>query len=577
MNVFSSLSNRIFLATALLAVLLISAAIYIVNRSVTRQAERELLRGLEEAARLVEEYRNILLDNFTRDTRFVADLPRLRAALDTQDAETVKGVAVEYQDQLGNPDLFAVADRRGRLLVKLGAPVPDDALMAAIRHTPAGQTTAFWQDGRGILLITSVPVPDPTQPEPLGTLSVGLNLGAPQAERFKIATDSEIAFGVNGAIQACTLPRDTWDALAPLLGSAGVHALTLNGTEYLAITRPLAGSSGQPQPMTVVLRSRTERLRFLRELHTQLGATAVLGVLIAILSSYAIARTVTRPLGTITTTMREMAASGDLSRRIPTPDARWQDEDAQLLATTFNSMTDSIQRFQRDATQRERLSSLGRLSTVIAHEIRNPLMIIKTSLRALRRDDARPEQVRRAAADIDEEITRLNRIVAEVLDFARPIKFELAPADLNALARDAVRAAEAATGRSGIQLALDPGLPTARTDAERLRQALVNIIGNAIQAVGDRDEAGGGVCVATSRMDGSRIAITVTDSGVGIAAADLPRVFDPYFTTRRTGTGIGLAISRNIIEGLGGGITVLSEPSRGTEVRIDLPLDAPTA
>ena len=76
------------------------------------------------------------------------------------------------------------------------------------------------------------------------------------------------------------------------------------------------------------------------------------------------------------------------------------------------------------------------------------------------------------------------------------------------------------------------------------------------------------------------LAVIITICGrspAGVAAADLPRVFDPYFTTRRTGTGIGLAISRNIIEGLGGGITVLSEPSRGTEVRIDLPLDAPTA
>ena len=79
------------------------------------------------------------------------------------------------------------------------------------------------------------------------------------------------------------------------------------------------------------------------------------------------------------------------------------------------------------------------------------------------------------------------------------------------------------------------------------------------------------------RIDARRMAIAVSDNGGGIAPEDMARLFDPYFTTRRTGTGIGLAISRNIIEGLGGRITVASEPDRGTEVRIELPLDAPTA
>jgi signal transduction histidine kinase len=335
--------------------------------------------------------------------------------------------------------------------------------------------------------------------------------------------------------------------------------------------------------MGIVLRSQTERLQFLRQLHTQLAATAVLAVLVAILLSYGIARTVTRPVETITSTMREMASSGDLSRRIPVqPDARWQDEDARVLATTFNSMTDSIERFQREAAQRERLSSLGRLSTVVAHEIRNPLMIIKTSLRALRREDAGPAQVAAAAKDIDEEIARLNRIVAEVLDFARPIKFDVGPVDLNALAKDAVKAASAADAGSGIRLELDPEIPPVNTDGERLRQALVNILGNAIQAVAAKGANGATpgdavIRLRTARLDARRVVITVSDKGAGIAPEDLARVFDPYFTTRRTGTGIGLAISRNIIEGLGGRITVASERDRGTDVRIELPLDAPTA
>jgi signal transduction histidine kinase len=240
-------------------------------------------------------------------------------------------------------------------------------------------------------------------------------------------------------------------------------------------------------------------------------------------------------------------------------------------------MTDSIARFQREAGQRERLSSLGRLSTIIAHEIRNPLMIIKASLRSLRREDASPEQVRAAARDIDEETTRLNRIVTEVLDFARPIRFDLTGADVNALVEDAVRAAGASAPQVPVRVDLDPTLPHLTTDPGRLRQALVNVIGNAIQAVDGRPVEGTAIRVETTRLGDRRCVVVVSDKGAGIAPEDLPRIFDPFFTTRRTGTGIGLAISRNIIEGLGGRITVASTRDRGTDVRIELPVDASTA
>jgi signal transduction histidine kinase len=577
MNAFSSLTNRIFFATALLAVLSIGVAIYIVNRAVTKQGALELQRGIDEAATLVDEYRKFSYETFGRDARLIADLPVLKAAVDTRDPATLEPIAREYQNQLANADLFAIADNRGNVLVRLGtSDVPDEALAAAatIGRTEATERDAFWPEQHGILLIKSVPIwIDKRQPDVLGTLILGASLDDRQALRFKTRTNSEIAFGVNGTIKAATLPESTWPALASLLGRPGVRSrITLNGEDYLTYATPLGPSGPRGQPIGIVLRSQRERLLFLRQLHTRLGLTAVVAVLVSILLSYAVARTVTRPVEAITSTMREMAASGDLTRRIPvSPDGRWQDEDARLLATTFNSMTDSIERFQREASQRERLSSLGRLSTVVAHEIRNPLMIIKTSLRTLRREDAGPEQAKIAAKDIDEEITRLNRIVSEVLDFARPIKFELAPGDLNAVSADAARAVGAAHANARIRLELDPALPPVTTDVERLRQALLNILGNAVQAVAGRQAD---IRLRTQRIDPRRLAIVVSDNGSGIAPEDMPHLFDPYFTTRRTGTGIGLAISRNIIEGLGGRITVASERDRGTEVRIELPLDA---
>jgi signal transduction histidine kinase len=583
MTALSSLTNRIFLASAFLSVLCIGAAIAIVNVAVTRQAEDELRHGLDEAGNLVAGYRSIRFEHFVNEARLIADLPKLKAAVDTNDPATVYPLADDYQRAL-KADFFIVT-RHGRLLVRFGAPDVSDAELMSKPWIASGsdrENTGFWPVERGILQVVSVPIG--IEREVAGNLHVGVSLDSQAAARFKALTNSEIAFAAQNDIQAATLPAASWPSLTTLLRAPGITPrTTIGGNEYIALTLELAPSGTPGAPTALILRSRTERLRFLRALHTMLGATAVLAVLAATLLSYGIARSVTRPLGAITATMREMAATGDLTRRISLPaDGRWQDEDTRLLASTFNSMTDSIQRFQREATQRERLSSLGRLSTVVAHEIRNPLMIIKTALRTLRQENVRPEQVQRATRDIDEEIARLNLIVTEVLDFARPIKFEVGPADINALASDAVRAASTDGSKPAVQLHLDSRIPPATTDPERLRQVLVNLLDNAFQAVEARGVPDGvrpdtPIRLETARLDGERVTITVRERGTGISPENLSRVFDPFFTTRRTGTGIGLAISRNIVEGLGGRITVASQPERGTEVRIELPLHSTAA
>jgi signal transduction histidine kinase len=236
-------------------------------------------------------------------------------------------------------------------------------------------------------------------------------------------------------------------------------------------------------------------------------------------------------------------------------------------------------------SQKERLSSLGRLSTVIAHEVRNPLMIIKASLHTLGRPDVSPAAIGDAVADIDEEVARLNRIVNEVLDFARPIRFELAPTDVNALCRESAAASQATVPGPPVHFDLDPAAPVLNTDPERLRIALVNMLVNARHAVNGEHGAAGRVLPAPpelsdpteplislkTRATASHATIVIADRGVGIDAADLPRVFDPYFTTKRGGTGLGLAIAKNIVEGLSGTLAVASTPGRGTEIRIDLP------
>jgi len=591
-KIFSSLTNRIFIASAALAVLSIGVAIAIVNVRVTREAEGELERGLEEAARLVEQHHETQVESSLRLARLVADLPRFKAAVDLADPPTVEPMAADYREQMGSA-LVVVIHRSGRLLARVGAGNSGGASgtdLPGIREALSDhETTAFWPSSRGILEVVTVPIfIGQPGPEILGTLSVGFEFDERLAQRLKALTESEIAFAVDGRVQAGTVPQSDFPRLEGLLGVSGTSRLKLGDEEFLALSRPLSalappGAAPRPAslaPMALILRSRTKRLSFIGPLHTLLASTALLAVALGTLVSYAIARTVTRPLRAITATMGEMAATGDLTRKAPLPaPGKWQDEDARLLANNFAVMTEAIARFQREAGQRERLASLGRLSTVIAHEIRNPLMIIKTAIRTLRHAEIPEAERGEALRDIDGEVVRLNRLVEGVLDFARPIQFDLGPVDVNRVCQAATTSAMAGTHPREVFLSLDPGLPPIVTDGERLHGVLVNLLTNARHALDARNVGPGAgpidgrpdLELVTRRAAGDRVVITVRDRGVGIEAENLPRIWEPYFTTRRGGTGLGLAIVRNVIDGLGGSIAIESRPASGTEVHIELP------
>jgi signal transduction histidine kinase len=416
----------------------------------------------------------------------------------------------------------------------------------------------------------TVPVTiDRARPERLGLLTMGFLLDATRAQELRRLTGADVAFAFGADVRAASLAPDMVPLVTAWFNDTPRPAvLRLGGEDFsvLASPLPLAGDAGSEPPHAIVLRSRTERMRTLDTIRAALGVVALATVALAAVLSYSLARTVTRPLATITAHMRDAAATGELTRKVLLRDSAWTDEDASLVAATYNTLTESVAAAQRDAAQRERLSALGRLSTVIAHEVRNPLMIIKGALRQLGRPGAGPDDTRDAAADIDEEVDRLNRVVHDVLDFA--------PTDMNDLCRAACEALAAAGAGPAIVQDFDPAAGRLVTDGERLRTVLVNLLTNARAAVEDRPDDGEPRLVVATRREGARVAITVRDRGVGIQADDIGRVFDPYFTTRRTGTGLGLAIAKNIVEGLGGTITVSSRAGQGTAFTVDL-TDAP--
>jgi signal transduction histidine kinase len=571
----ASLRNRVFLASALVAVLALAFALRFVTERATRGAEAQLRRGLGDAADLVGRSYASKLEALATTARLVADLPILKAAIATGDPGTVEPVARDYASRV-KVQLLALANRDGRVLAVVGPQKEAGVDETAMREALLGhEVTGFRTGPEGVLHVVSVPMAFRTQaPEVEGALALGLALDESLARELRGVTESEVAFAAGGRLLASSLPGADVETLRPALQARAGADVTVAGNDYFALARPLADD---PEgPAFVVLRSRTERLRFLEPLRTALLAAAGAAVLGAVLLSYMVSRTVTRPLAEITSAMREIARTGDFTRKVP-PGRTLYDEDARVLASAFNTLLDSVGRFQREAAEKERLSALGRLSTVIAHEVRNPLMIIKAALRGLKRPGTAAPEAEEAVRDIDHEVARLNRIVGDVLDFARPPRLAVQPTDLNAVCRDAAAASLAGEASPRLRLELGFADGPLLTDPERLRTALVNVLGNAREAVAERSRDGAApaadaeIELRTAKAPGGGASIVVHDRGVGISPADLPHVFEPYFTTKRSGTGLGLAIARNIVLALGGEITVRSAQGEGTEIRIDLP------
>jgi len=578
MSLLSSLTNRIFLGSAILVTVAIGVAVDRVNVAETTQADKDLRDGVDGAAALVNDYVVARQGQFLSEAKLLGDLPLLTNAIATDDPPTVQGVARDYADLLAPdllaPDLFLVLGRNGRVFARVGRLPPELVSTGAVvaARPVDGNPTWFWPYSGGLLLVTALPTGGGAA-APLGSLVLGFSLDQAAVENIKARTKntSDIALVADGRVLAATLSPRLANALPAYAGRQGSFDVTLGQDEFIGRVQPL-GASGQSagSPVAIVLQDRTERLAGLRLLQRDVLLAGLAAVLVATLIGYAIARTVTRPLRAVTATMRRMAATGDLTQP-PPAEGRWDDEDARLLARTFRQMTAALDRFRREAAQRERLSSLGRLSTVVAHEVRNPLMIIKSAVRTLRRQPT-PE-VATIAASIDEEVSRLNRVVTDVLDFARPIQFDLAPADLVDICRDAAHAAQAGADDVTVAIEVAEAHAPVLTDADRLRTVLVNVLSNAQQAVRARSGHASGppIRLQTMRNPAGGWRIEVADKGAGISRDDLPRLFEPFFTTRRTGSGLGLALSRNIVEGLGGSIAIDSTVGVGTTVRIDVP------
>ena len=248
------------------------------------------------------------------------------------------------------------------------------------------------------------------------------------------------------------------------------------------------------------------------------------------------------------------------------------------LAVSFNEMVDQLREretLEKRLYEAEHLSKVGQLASGIAHEIRNPLNYISLAIDHLKSEiipvcGDKKAELENLTDKIKEEVRRVNYMVVNFMNYGRPLKLRIGRIIYPDLIAKALPLLQEKLSEQRIQVVteLDPDLPMMRGDRELLRNCLFNFVTNAAQAMPD-----GGTITLGAGFDRETetFRLTFADEGVGIASEDIVKIFQPYFTTREAGIGLGLAITERIIKEHGGEISVASEPGKGTTFTVILP------
>jgi signal transduction histidine kinase len=273
-----------------------------------------------------------------------------------------------------------------------------------------------------------------------------------------------------------------------------------------------------------------------------------------------------RPLRRLSEGARQLAR-GDWGQRV---EVRGRDEVADL-SRDFNAMAAALEEREQRLIRSERLAAIGRMAAHIAHEVRNPLSSIGLNAELLEDELSESREGARLCRAIQGEVDRLNALTEEYLRFARlpqpkPEQHEVGPI-LTSLVE--FIAGEAQARGVSITTDVEPALPALGVDEAQLRQAVLNLCRNAVEAM-----TSGGTLTVRAIAGASGVEVAISDTGPGIALEDRARIFEPFFSTKEHGTGLGLALTQHIVTAHGGSIDVDSTLGKGTTFRIRLPLRA---
>ncbi len=546
-----SLLWKILIPVSLVMTIVFAVTGWLVERSVVSTTYASVEQEAKASFQAYESLWKARADRLASVSQILSTMSDVRRAFGTQDQATIRDTAGELWSKVDTEDaFFLVSDAQGTVIASLGAPatfVPNDDLpmvRVARAHFPE-QARGFVQKADQLFQVVITPVYVQSVGGAAALLDVlvaGYKVDNKVAEGLKRSTGgSEYVFTSRDYVITSTLGRDATARIMPeLLRNPGAPQVS----GYLALPTPLPDVAGTPVGQLFILRSLAGARERLSALRRQILALWFLALVAALAVTYLVARKIMQPVAELDRAAAEIAKQ-NYDYRINV----YSQDELGRLAETFQSMCESIRAAREELIRRERIETIGQLSTSIVHDLRNPLAAIYAGAEMLVDSNLPEEQTRRLAKNIYRASRGIQDMLQELLDVVRGKSSGSEMCSLReviAAAWDTV--APVAESRKIELIAKVPDGLECSMERARMERVFSNLFENAIEAM----RSGGRISIG-SEANGENILVRVEDSGPGISPALRGRLFQPFVTVgKKNGLGLGLALSRQTLLDHGG-------------------------
>jgi len=566
-----SLLSKILLSTTVAITILFALTGEIVLHSINRTMADSLQQDLRASFRTYTSLVNAQSDLLSTVSRIIANSSDVRGLISTGDRATIEDAAGELWSKFVPSDFFLVTDAPGRIIASLGAPtsltLPREFMQSAAGRFPNQAAGFFVQEGDLYQLsVTPIYVQSSGRDQALiNVLVAGYRVDALVAGGLKDSTGgSDFLFQPLGSSNVVSTlnPRAT-AVVNRNISTAGAELVSDGVSEYAWSRTPLKDISGRTVAELRILRSFEDARGRIAALYTRIVLLWFVAVTVGFCLTYVLARRIVEPVKQLD------RAAAEVARQNYAIEVEVKSEDEMgRLGRTFNNMCASIRQAREDLIRQERISTIGRLSGSIVHDLRNPLAAIYGGAEMLVDADLPPSHVKRLAGNIYRASRRIQELLQDLLNVSRGSRGAPEMCRLREVASAACDSLASAAQSQGVDISLSIApeieLPVERN---RMERAFVNLIANALEAMPD-----GGSIQISAELEGESVVVHVSDNGPGIAPEIRSQLFQPFVTAgKRNGLGLGLALSRQTVIEHGGDMWVDSQPVRGARFSFRLP------